>query len=712
MSRYVVGIDLGTTNSALAYVEVDGGAADASPKIQALAIPQVVGPGEVADRSILPSFLYLPSGKEFAPAALDLPWAKGVTRVVGSFARDHGAKVPGRLVGSAKSWLSHSGIDRRSPVLPWGAPDEVAKVSPVEASTAYLAHLRDAWNKGKGSKPADRLEKQEVLLTVPASFDPVARDLTIEAARAAGLENVTLLEEPQAAFYAWLASQGEGWRQRVKVGDLLLVCDVGGGTTDFTLIGVTDHEGDLALTRLSVGEHILLGGDNMDLALAHAVGATLPGGMDALDPGQRIALGHSCRLAKETLFADPTKAAAPVAILGRGSKVIGGTIKTELSRALLESTTLEGFFPPCSPDELPVRGRRVGLLEIGLPYASDPPWTRHLARFLGRQAGSLPRRGRFRPAVGGPVQRRGVQGARTSRSGINGPGILGRPARPGAWRRATSTFRWPSVPPTTAWSVPARGSGSEGASLGPIMSGSRPRRRRFPGQAGHQGPLRRSPRDRGRDRSRSPWPGVRTGRGRACRVPLPRFDDPAGGCPRPDPRSLVARRTPGTCPPRTALIAEAGSTEGDTVPVRLQANVTEVGTLELWCRSTVDDRRWKLEYNVREGRTPDRLALASGSIDAARRRITDRGPQSQVGSARHAAERRDRGPDERRGRRVVLAVEAVAPSIAQAIDEVAERFHRGGRLIYIGAGRPGDWACSTPRSARRRSTRHRPWSSA
>ncbi len=348
MARFVVGIDLGTTNSALAYADLRDATEDRPATIRALPIPQVIGPGEVADRAVLPSFLYLPASGEFPSGSLDLPWKKKTESVVGTFARDHGAKVPGRLVASAKSWLSHSGVDRKTKILPFNAPPDVDRVSPVEASSAYLAHLRDSWNASIGKAAEDRLGKQEILLTVPASFDASARELTIEAARAAGLVNVTLLEEPQAAFYAWLAAKSDDWRKRVKVGDILLVCDVGGGTTDFTLIGVTETNGDLELTRLAVGEHILLGGDNMDLALAHAVANTLPGGMEALDASQKIALTYSCRSAKETLFGHPQKATAPVAVLGRGSKVVGGSVKTELDRETLNAVLLDGFFPKCA----------------------------------------------------------------------------------------------------------------------------------------------------------------------------------------------------------------------------------------------------------------------------------------------------------------------------------------------------------------------------
>ena len=246
MSRYVVGIDLGTTNSALAYADGDAIKDDQPGPIASLPIPQVVAVNDVAERPLLPSFYYLPGAKEFPAGAFDLPWKSPPDRVLGVFAREHGARVPGRLVSSAKSWLSHAGVDRRASILPWTAAELVTKVSPVAASAAYLEHLRDAWNaRMPGKTAADRLENQEVYLTVPASFDPIARELTMEAAGKAGLKHVTLLEEPQAAFYAWLAVNDQKWRKKVKVGDIILVCDIGGGTTDFTLIAVTDEGGDL-----------------------------------------------------------------------------------------------------------------------------------------------------------------------------------------------------------------------------------------------------------------------------------------------------------------------------------------------------------------------------------------------------------------------------------------------------------------------------------
>jgi molecular chaperone DnaK (HSP70) len=600
MSRFVVGIDLGTTNSALAYADTREATADAPAPIRALPLPQVVGVNDVAERPVLPSFLYLAAAKEFPPGGTDLPWKAPAGRFAGTFAREHGAKVPGRVVGSAKSWLCHSGVDRRSPILPWTGAADVARVSPVEASSAYLAHLRDAWNHQVAGKNSEaRLERQEVLLTVPASFDAVSRELTVEAARAAGLEKVTLLEEPQAAFYAWLAAQGDAWRQKVKVGDILLVCDVGGGTTDFTLIAVTDQDGELVLTRQAVGEHILLGGDNMDLALSHAVAATLPGGMDALDPAQRVALGYACRTAKEALFSQPQKASVPVSVLGRGSRVIGGAVKTELTHAMLTEVLLEGFIPMCAPGDMPARGRRVGLTEIGLPYATDPAITRHLARFLNQQAGSMHTGGAsIRPSAvlfnGGVFKAAELRGRVTEViSGWSGAEV-------------------PSLEATDLDLAVALGA----AYYGQVRRGKGVRIR---GGAPRSYYI-------GIESSTPAVPGVAPPIKALCVVPMgmeegtesdvggPEFGLVVGEptefrflsstTRRDDPIGLVLDRWAADelqelAPLETALAAEEGS-PGETVPVRLHSTLNEVGALELWCNSRRDDRRWKLEFNVRE----------------------------------------------------------------------------------------------------------------
>ena len=383
-SRFVVGIDLGTTNTVLAFGDV----AQAEPtfEVRPFEVPQLTAPGLVEAQPVLPSFLYLPAGPEFADGALELPWNGSAKHVVGRLARDQGNKTPSRVVMSAKSWLCQPGIDHNSASLPWKAPPEVPKVSPVEACAHYLSHLRGAWNQ---VYRADRLETQEIFLTVPASFDAVARDLTLSAARQAGLSSLTLLEEPQAAFYAWLEAKGETWREQISVGDTILVCDVGGGTTDFSLIAVQESDGALSLERVAVGQHILLGGDNMDLALAHAI-STQFGGAQALDPWQTRSLWHACRSAKERLLADQTLGSADVTILGRGSKLIGGTKRGSLDRDMLEQVVTDGFFPTCNIDDRPRPARRSGFQELGLSYASDAGITRHLAKFLSAHLGQRP----------------------------------------------------------------------------------------------------------------------------------------------------------------------------------------------------------------------------------------------------------------------------------------------------------------------------------
>jgi molecular chaperone DnaK (HSP70) len=310
-TRYVIGIDLGTTNSTLA--QFDTAASEETARISVENIPQLVNPGETEERTLLPSFLYIPGDLDFPKGALALPWERDPQLFAGELARKRGAENPARLVASAKSWLSYAEVNRASPILPWGAPEEVRKLSPVEASAQYLSHMRQAWDSRVNAKknPEVALSEQEILLTVPASFDEEARELTLRAAEQAGLKHVTLLEEPQAAFYAWIDAQGEGWRKRIKVGDLILVCDVGGGTTDFSLITVSEKNGELALERVAVGDHILLGGDNMDLALARLLQQRLEEEGHRVDTWQLQGLWHQCRLAKEKLFAEPKSQKQP-----------------------------------------------------------------------------------------------------------------------------------------------------------------------------------------------------------------------------------------------------------------------------------------------------------------------------------------------------------------------------------------------------------------
>ncbi|NIF97081.1 Hsp70 family protein [Burkholderia sp. Ax-1720] len=384
-ARYSIGIDLGTTHCALSYVDLAASDGDAAAQ-QVLPIAQLSSPGAVASPELLPSFLYLPHEGELAAGDLSLPWTASRDYAVGEMARSRGAGTPIRLVSSAKSWLCHPGVDRRAAILPNDAPPEVARVSPLEASVRYLNHLREAWDHAHPDAP---FAAQDVTVTIPASFDPAARELTAEAAQAAGYTRMTLLEEPQAALYSWIQKSGGGWRKDVKVGDIILVVDVGGGTTDLSLIAVVEREGNLELHRVAVGEHILLGGDNMDLALAHVVARKLAAQGTQADPWQLRALTYACRGAKETLLSDRSVDTVPLVVPSRGSKLIGGSIRTELTRAELTQILLEGFFPQVEASARPAVRTRAGLTQLGLPYAQDAGITRHLAAFLGKQVGAL-----------------------------------------------------------------------------------------------------------------------------------------------------------------------------------------------------------------------------------------------------------------------------------------------------------------------------------
>jgi hypothetical protein len=607
-SRYVVGIDLGTTNSALAYVDTGVGESEEGHLVH-LPIPQLVQPGEVADRPLLPSFLYLPASGELPAGSLRLPWAAERDYAVGEWARNQGHQVPTRLVASAKSWLCHSGIDRRGPVLPWKAPEGSCKVSPLQASTHYLSHLCEVWNHLIAKDVTEnRLERQDVILTVPASFDAVARELTVEAARAAGLENITLLEEPQAAFYAWIEASHDEWRNQVEVGDVVLVCDVGGGTTDFTLIAISEESGQLALTRVAVGDHILLGGDNMDLALAHAAARNFGKQGIKLDAGQMLMLWHSCRAAKEKLFAETKSASVPVSVLGRGSRVIGGSIKGELARAEIEEVLVEGFFPDCAPDAAPKPQRTVGLQELGLPYASDPAVSKHLAAFLQRNAEVLTQRT--------PGKRGKKKGPHPTAVLFNGGVFKAEPLRE---RLVTVLNHWAKAATAPAVKVLHDtdldlGVASGAAYYGLVRRGRGVRIRGGAARAYYVGV----------ETSLPAVPGSPPPLKALCVVPFGMEEGTEADIPnqefglvvgmpaefrflgsatrRGDTAGALIEEWEGQIeelsPLKTSL--EAPGQEGRTVPVHLHSKVTEVGTLELWCLSADGKQRWKLEFNVRE----------------------------------------------------------------------------------------------------------------
>jgi molecular chaperone DnaK (HSP70) len=385
---WLVGIDLGTTNTVLAYAALSD--ASGAAQVQTFAVDQLVAPGEVSAAPLLPSARYHPAQGELAPGELQLPWPAGADRtngsggaVIGRLARTLGAQTPGRLVASAKSWLSHAGVDRSAPILPWGAPDEVPKISPLAASAGYLAHLRAAWNTRFAGQP---LEQQRIVLTIPASFDEGARALTLEAARLAGLPQVRLLEEPQAALYDWLYRHRDNLKTGLAGARLVLVADVGGGTTDFSLVKVELTAGEPVLTRIGVGNHLILGGDNMDLALAHLVESRL-GSVDGarLSSGRLAQLTERCRAAKEQLLAPDAPDQVGVTLLGAGARLIGASRTVQLTRDDVGSIVLDGFFP-MNPAQETARRTRAGIVEFGLPYASDAAVTRHLAGFLRQHA--------------------------------------------------------------------------------------------------------------------------------------------------------------------------------------------------------------------------------------------------------------------------------------------------------------------------------------
>ncbi|MGA2196312.1 MAG: Hsp70 family protein [Bryobacteraceae bacterium] len=602
-ARYAIGIDLGTTNSALAYAEVAAADPLAPANVQLAAIPQLVNPGEVREESLLPSFLYLAGASDFPAGATALPWDAERSFVVGYLAQKRGAENVGRLVSSAKSWLSHSGVDRTTALLPFRAPEGVAKISPVEATRRYLEHLREAWDAQHADAP---FAAQQVLVTVPASFDAVARELTLEAAKQAGYRNVTLLEEPQAAFYAWI-ERHDDWRQRARPGDLILVVDIGGGTTDFTLIAVTEANGELALERIAVGDHILLGGDNIDLALAGAVAARLAEKGARIDSRQMQSLWNNCRTAKEKLLdADSRAAEMPVTILGKGSGLVGGTIKARLLRSDIEKVLGEGFVQAVPSTEMPAQQRRVGLQELGLPYAADAAITRHLARFLRQQAAV---------SEHGTV-RRGPSGLACPTHVLFNGGVLNAAL---VRERILATLNtWlaeegmPAVKPLTGEDLMhavARGAAYYGlarSGRGVRIRGGVPRtyyvgvESAMPTAPGFPAPLKALAvvpfgMEEG---SEVTIPGREFGLVVGQTAEFRFFTSAARKDDRPgdlveDFGDQLEELSP------IEVSFPSGENPSEVVPVSFEAVVTETGVLQLWCVAR-DGRKWKLEFNVRE----------------------------------------------------------------------------------------------------------------
>ncbi len=607
-AHYSVGIDLGTTHCVLSYVDLHAG--DDQVAIEVFAIPQLTGPGQIEDKAQLASFTYLAHSAELAEGSTTLPWTAKPDKLVGEIARNLGGKTPIRLVASAKSWLCHAGVDCKQPILPAEAPDDVERISPFAATQAYLQHLRDAWNH---RFPEDRLEYQDLTITVPASFDPAARELTVEAARSVGLGQAVLLEEPQAALYSWIENSEGDWRNHVKVGDVILVIDVGGGTTDLSLIAVTEQDGNLQLTRVAVGDHILLGGDNMDLALAYTVKAKLEQESGKkLESWQVQALTHGCREAKEKLFNQPDLGSMPLVVASRGSSLIGGTLRTELTRDELSRVLVEGFLPYAQAGDKPVSRPRSGLRSAGLPYAQDAGITRHLAAFLSRQrqatdefqAVNLPEHASFlHPTAvlfNGGVLKAGVLAERLMQI-LNG------------WLQAEQAPEARLLQGADLDLAVARGA----AYYGFVRQGKGVRIKGGTAAAYYVGVESAMP----------AVPGLAPEIEALCIAPFGMEEGTEQNLPNDEFGLIVGEpvrfRFFGSKTRREDLVGarleswsdddleeldeieitlpEEGRAAGDIVPVYLSSAVTEVGTLELRAISKRDQQHWKIEFDVRAG---------------------------------------------------------------------------------------------------------------
>jgi hypothetical protein len=593
-ARYIVGIDLGTTNSAVAAVDTRA----RRRAIATMAIPQLVAEGRVAERPTLPSALYRAGEHDVPAGALALPWAEDCREVVGELARVQGARVPGRLVTSAKSWLTHAGVDRSAKILPWGVPDDLPHISPVSASARIVAHIRAAWD---AAHPGEPLAEQEIVLTVPASFDEVARELTVAAAAEAGLDTLTLLEEPQAAFYAWLAERERYWEQALAGAQRVLVIDIGGGTTDLTLIEARTDGNTLRLERVAVGDHLLLGGDNMDIALARQLEAGFAGRVGTLDSVRWQSLVLQCRLAKEALLADGVADGVAVAVQlpGRGRGVVAGTLTAQVARADVERLGLEGFFPLVPVEARPRAAVGTGLREWGLPFASESEISRHLAAFLARHGVSIGSRdavlyngGVFTPAA----LRARTTAVLAEWAGGSAPVVLESVGLDDAVARGAAYY-----------GLACRGDG--------VRVGAGSARACYLGLGPAEDPARERLLcllARGMEE------------GETVSVSEPEFEVLANqpvsfqlytssSRSRELPGALleVERAELAVLPPIRTVLRYGRKLAVRTIPVHVEVRRTALGTLELWCASKESDHRWRLEFQLR-----DAPLLASGGASA------------------------------------------------------------------------------------------------
>lgn len=601
---YLIGIDLGTTNSAVSYIEISSG----NPgNIRIYKIPQLVGAGEIASMPVLPSFLYIAGPYDIQRDLISVPWDPDSDKIIGMFARDQGIKIPARLVSSAKSWLCHSGVDRRAKILPWGAGQDVYRVSPVEASASYLRHMRQSWNANKGDETDLYFENQSIVLTVPASFDEAARDLTLEAANLAGLKNVTLLEEPLAAFYCWLSRHERNWSDYVKPGELILVCDVGGGTTDFTLIALKESEGSPRFERIAVGDHLILGGDNIDLALARHIESRFSKKKSSLTTDRWKSLCHQCRQAKESILSGDMDS-KKIILMGEGSRLIADTLSAELTREEIEHIALEGFFPLVSEEGTPIEkpSTRKGITEFGLPYEPDPAITRHIGIFMKRHQEDIKRvlqrsnpapdfvlfnGGALKPKI---IQNRICEAIQYWFKTDHPPKILYNPD------------------PDLAVAEGAAYYGLVKAGLG-VRVGSGSARSFYLG-VGTQNSTKDGNVPEDLSQSKYAICIVERGLDEGSHIQLQdrqfevlanqpvvfdlysssyRSGDKTG-----DLIQVDDSMTP--LPPIRTVIQFGKKGAQSKIPVNIEASYTEVGTLAIWCRSTISDHRWKLQFQLRD----------------------------------------------------------------------------------------------------------------
>jgi molecular chaperone DnaK (HSP70) len=616
---FIIGIDLGTTNSAVAFIDLTKEKPQSGNyPIQFLEIPQLVAPEEIANRPVLPSFLYLPGQFELPQESISLPWDRDRNYVLAEFAREQGASVPNRLVSSAKSWLCHAGVNRTDTILPWGAKEDIPQVSPVEASSRYLQHIREAWDyRISNGKEELAFDQQLIVLTVPASFDEVARELTIAAAQKAGINRLVLVEEPLAAFYAWLSKNEDSWQDEMQEGQLILVCDVGGGTTDFSIIGISEGEKGLRFNRLAVGEHLMLGGDNMDLALGRYLESKVLGQPGKLDYRRWHQLVHQCRKAKENLLVSgDQRTRFEISVTGTSGKLIADTFRASISHEEIQKLIVDGFYPVTNLKDKPGEGRRAGLTELGLPYVQDPAITRHLSAFWQKFNTLLKKEtAREQPYPDFVL--------------FNGGALSPQPLRKhlqhiiGKWFENHAGNEW--VPIELDNPRPDLSVAMGAAYYGLVRLGE--------GVRVGSGSPRAYYVEISRDEQQKILPAVcliprGTEEGFEIQLDKPDFEVLAN---QPVAFQMVTSSTrlgdklgevvtlmedEITVLPQIQTVLRFGKRgEARKLPVHIAVKLTEIGTLELWCQSKETEHRWQLRFDVRQEAKPGETQSVSETID-------------------------------------------------------------------------------------------------